>query len=1819
MELERNLVSIIGKLCLVCLLLSTIGFLSAFSTTFQVISTGPDHTDLRFELPEYEVILNRVINMEFQRIYHPEASYFLEEGLPEIPYFTTMLAIPDRGAVSVEILKIDGTRIEDEVLFFPSQGFDMIINEETGFIYDKKFYTGDVSYPGIVSQIGSPAILRDYRNVSVAVYPFSYNPAKKELKVHQNIEIRVNYDLSVVGQNELERGSRKLSRSFENIYQGAFLNYDQFRNFDLGYQARSILVIYHHTPLFEPIVNQFVNWKRDKGFEITATNTENLSSNTAIKGFIQNAYNNWEHPPEYVILIGGGTGSHSIPTFNVHSAAGDHPYGLLEGDDDLSDVFVGRLPIGNMEHLTTIWNKIRNYEREPFLGNTEWYEHSLLIGDGTTSSGISPTITIRYIKELMQLYNENYQFTEHYSGSISTVTNNAFNQGMSFFPFRGWLNMAGWSPSDSALNNGLMLPNCFFMTCSTLAFNNTSRAEAIVNIGTPVVSKGGIGAIGMTTSSTRTAFNNALLGSFFYGIFNENIRTMGETLARGKLFLHQTFGTVHPAKPPIHSQKASFMGDPSLDIWVEVPKSMTVVYNESLPIGANFIDIIVTDEDNQPVKDAWVTIRQADPHETLFVTGYTDENGSITHYFSPDTEGTVNLTVTKPDYIPHLGNFAIDGQPSVGFYELTLNGIPDAGNNLGLSVTLKNYLNRTAALLNGTISSDSEFVSITGNFSNYNDIPVGGTTQSLSEYQIYLSPATPSGYRAEFDLSINESYFNNWTSRFIVTVNNGNLVLQNVSFGSGGVLEPTQTDDMYITLLNSGNTDISQIYGVLRNGIPGISIIDSTAFWGNVNVGQTVTNTSDSFVLSASGNIIPGTVANFELFLYNNSGFEQVLPIQLTIGTVTVNDPLGPDNYGYRCYDWGDTGYSQAPEYQWIEIAPQLGGNGTNTGLQSDHNNLQQVMNMNLPFTFRFYGIDYDVVSICANGWISFGVTEQATFRNYYIPGPMGPNPIIAAFWDNLSLANGGVYTHHDPDQSIFIIQWHNTRNRVNNAEVTFQIILYDPTEYLTPTGDGDIKIQYKVFNNLNNMTGPEWGNYCTVGIGDHTGNDGMTYTFANQYPTAARTLANETAIFFTAGEIDYGNAYIAIETISFSGGASTLPQYGETLNMNVSLNNLGGETAGSVTATLSTTDPFIQLIQDTADFGVIEAETIVALSDAFSFSVSDDVPDQHQAMFFLNLQSSLGMSWQHNYSVSIQAPEFLVDEPFIYDSQPGGNNDGIIDPGEMITLSFPVKNIGHALSEEVTVSFISSHPLVTIVENLHSYRSYLAPNEYMYPSIIIDVDDSIAYGSSFSIGYLVDSANYEVNGSFDLIVGGEMTLELGSGTSTNSGTAANPINIYFRSLRGQTVYTAAELNAAGISGGGLLTEFGFYVTSPPNLALPDFIIRMKHTTANNSASHDDGPFEIVYQNSSYMPSAGGWDMLTLETPFQWNGVDNILVDTAFAQVTSWSSSGQQRIYNVPNGFRFVRADWADQTNATTTSTSSNKPQARMVFGGVTSGEASIRPQNLTVEFADESVNLMWQAPADSRVSSVSEPLRTLRNGFTNQEREKHILVRERTLLGYNVYRNGLMINQQLVTITEYTDSEIAMLTDYFYYVTAVYTDQESIPSNIEYIEIESRVETPVMEPAGGYFNEVQEIIISSAVENVVLRYTTDGSEPDEDSPVYLEPIQINHLTTLKAKAYKENWLPSETAEERYVIMYAPSEVSIIRNENQVILHWTESPDAIGYHIYSTENYQLEEWGDPVFTESNQYLYEVLPSEEIRFFRIKAVYEDIDLLRRHAR
>lgn len=75
-----------------------------------------------------------------------------------------------------------------------------------------------------------------------------------------------------------------------------------------------------------------------------------------------------------------------------------------------------------------------------------------------------------------------------------------------------------------------------------------------------------------------------------------------------------------------------------------------------------------------------------------------------------------------------------------------------------------------------------------------------------------------------------------------------------------------------------------------------------------------------------------------------------------------------------------------------------------------------------------------------------------------------------------------------------------------------------------------------------------------------------------------------------------------------------------------------------------------------------------------------------------------------------------------------------------------------------------------------------------------------------------------------------------------------------------------------------------------------------------------------------------------------------------------------------------------------------------------------------------------------------------------------------------------------------------------------------------------SEVSTPIISPNEGFYYDPQTVSITCADADAIIRYTTDGTEPTENSTVYSQPFTVNTTTTIMAKAWKTNMNPSFTA-----------------------------------------------------------------------------------------
>jgi hypothetical protein len=97
-------------------------------------------------------------------------------------------------------------------------------------------------------------------------------------------------------------------------------------------------------------------------------------------------------------------------------------------------------------------------------------------------------------------------------------------------------------------------------------------------------------------------------------------------------------------------------------------------------------------------------------------------------------------------------------------------------------------------------------------------------------------------------------------------------------------------------------------------------------------------------------------------------------------------------------------------------------------------------------------------------------------------------------------------------------------------------------------------------------------------------------------------------------------------------------------------------------------------------------------------------------------------------------------------------------------------------------------------------------------------------------------------------------------------------------------------------------------------------------------------------------------------------------------------------------------------------------------------------------------------------------------------------------------------------------------------YLTSVTITWETGGSTVE------TCATPTFSPAEGSYTEAQNVTISCATSGATIHYTTDGSTPTTNSPVYSSAINVSSTTTIKAIATATGYNSSDVATATYTI-----------------------------------------------------------------------------------
>ncbi len=913
-----------------------------------------------------------------------------------------------------------------------------------------------------------------------------------------------------------------ISQAFVSAYQKLAFNFNDSYLANLPYSRPKLLIVYPSEAL-EAFLGIFVDWKKSLGFQVgTMLKDPSWTSASVVKQNIAAYYE--IHKPDYIILAGDTSGTLVIPTNmfispdGTENDADDNFYTLLEGDDDdyFPEALIGRFSIGDPLSLAIQTNKTIVYERDPNIepgADNDWMTKALVVAGNHAENNLQPSTPVRMSRWVRERFLENgfaqvdtVYYPPTYPGTNSISS--SITSGVQYISYRGWGDANGWHyplfhmGDLGTVNNVNKLPVVYSIVCNTGDFANSvnpSFGEFWMRMGSVTNPKGAIAFVGPSDLHTKTKFNNAISTGIFSSLLDNGTRIFGSTVLDGKIELYNNYPLDREdgGYVQFYFHVYNMLSDPSLKMWVKVPSAMDITgIPASLDRGTSYMELSFPEELNNAI----VTSTKDEVNYTYNRV----VDGSALIPINTEADGDeLHLTVSKANFKPFRTSIPITENSNIAISDVDVDGYLQAGYTSNIDIQLHNHGNDYSNV-QASLSTANPNITISNSDQTVGDM--AADSQANLTFSIDVSDQAEIGDVITFELALSPS---GNTEKFNIALTGANpsYILHN------GEIIPGQANEIQVTFRNvgpvnlaSGNVNITALHSGVTN--PSINLAYDSA---DINNTTTVSFSPQLDALATPGAHVP---FRFD-FTESVSGYSVTKFVIIPISGVETSHPTGPDTYGYYAYGSNDSAYSSSPTYQWMDIDPNEGGAGSVQIVEDDDSFVTD-----LPFTFRYYGQDFDQITLCSNGWMSFGSTWYVNFTNSAIPSAWGPKYQVCPNWDDLKglqteqnvFADMRISTYHDQANNRFIIEWNDTYSQSTIDEFAdadlqkFQVIL-EPL----PDEDGDIIFQYHTYSNPSVVS-----NFSTVGIMNGERNDGLQYTYADMYPESAQEITSNFAIRFT-------------------------------------------------------------------------------------------------------------------------------------------------------------------------------------------------------------------------------------------------------------------------------------------------------------------------------------------------------------------------------------------------------------------------------------------------------------------------------------------------------------------------------------------------------------------------------------------------------------------------------------------------------------------------------------------------------------------------------
>jgi len=866
----------------------------------QLVSSDNDRIVIRFNIDGFSREDVMTPSGKATVITVGNATPLLIAGSPDLPKLTASVIIPDEARMDVKVIASSYTDYEG-LLIAPSKGNLLRDIDPSSVPYNfGRIYGCNGFFPGKLAELGTPYIMRDHRGQTVMVNPFQYNPVTRTLRVYSEIIVEVK-STGDHGLNPFHRNGMTtlVNSEFQRIYDRHFLNAGRNRYNPLDDNGNMLIISYGD---FIETMQPFVDWKIKTGMPVQIVDVATIGDAQAIKTYVENYYN--EHGLTFLLLVGD---EEQVPS-NPHGEASlsDNSYGYISGNDSYPELIVGRFSAETTDEAVTQVQRTLAYEQNPSMASG-W----LSAATGIASSlgpGDDDEYDYQHVRNLRtQLLGYTYsQCAELYDGSqggedasgnpTPLMVADQINAGSGLILYTGHGSSLGWGTSGfssgnvNALTNTGMWPFIWSVACWNGLFGGgTCFAEAWLratdSAGHPT------GAVAALMSTISQAWTPPMEGqdemvSIMVESYQNNIkRTFGGISVNGCMKMNDSYGY----DGTVETDAWTIFGDPSLMIRTAAPQTMTVTHPDDLFIGSSALTIYCDREGAL----AALTLRD---HQILGTAAISEGTGVI--IFEPLTAAdTLSLVLTAYNCVPYTaeirviqaeGPYLVFDACQVNDATGNGNGMLDYGENVGLSLSMKNVGTEDAGDVTVTLASGDPYVTISDNYEEFGNISSGGSVTRDNAFAFAVSPDVADNHPVIFTVEAATPVNNTWSSSFVIKAHAPDLELgswfvDDQTGNQNGKLDPDETVGMVLTVANMGSSDAYDVQGELTSEDVYVTLQQNTLPYGTVDAGGTAVQT---FTVTADDATPMGHVATFIVALSGTTGITVLDSFNIIIGQI---------------------------------------------------------------------------------------------------------------------------------------------------------------------------------------------------------------------------------------------------------------------------------------------------------------------------------------------------------------------------------------------------------------------------------------------------------------------------------------------------------------------------------------------------------------------------------------------------------------------------------------------------------------------------------------------------------------------------------------------------------------------------------------------------------------------------------------------------------------------------------------------------------------------------------------------------------------------